>query len=91
METDDIESTSLDTLLEKVHGAARDGMVITLYAILHNRLTRSNNFFQESLQRSPNLRILTLIFSTKFGDLLKYLLTMKRQKRCIFNNVSEII
>ena len=48
METDDPELTSLDTLLEKVHGAARDGMVITLYAILHNRLARTN-IFQESL------------------------------------------
>ena len=37
METNQGNSASLDLLLEKVHGAARDGMVITLYAMLHNR------------------------------------------------------
>ena len=86
METDDIESTSLDTLLEKVHGAARDGMVITLYAILHNRLTSTNNFFKSHCNV-----LQTLEFGLSFGNLLKCLHTMERQKRCTFNNVSESI
>lgn len=37
METGASDSASIDSLLEKVHGAARDGMSITLFAILQNR------------------------------------------------------
>ncbi len=37
METALCDATCLDSLAEKVHGAARDGMMVTLHAVLHNR------------------------------------------------------